>query len=74
MRCNDIGFVKADLKGDGTLELVEDDLRNVFSSTCFPRLLNEDEYFNTLLIGYLGMGETEEGVPCPTQEGTLLAA
>ena len=62
MKCADIGFVKADLKGDGKLELVEDDLRNVFSSTCFPRMLNEDEYFNTLQIGYLGMGETEEGV------------
>ena len=72
MRCNDIGFVKADLKGDGTLELVEDDLRNVFSSTCFPRLLNEDEYFNTLLIGYLGMGETEEGVPAQLRKELFL--
>ena len=72
MRCDDIGFVKADLKGDGTLELVEDDLRNVFSSTCFPRLLNEDEYFNTLLIGYLGMGETEEGVPAQLRKELFL--
>ena len=72
MKCDDIGFVKADLKGDGKLELVEDDLRNVFSSTCFPRLLNEDEYFNTLQIGYLGMGETEEGVPAQLRKELFL--
>ena len=72
MKCADIGFVKADLKGDGKLELVEDDLRNVFSSTCFPRLLNEDEYFNTLQIGYLGMGETEEGVPAQLRKELFL--
>ena len=72
MKCADIGFVKADLKGDGKMELVEDDLRNVFSSTCFPRLLNEDEYFNTLQIGYLGMGETEEGVPAQLRKELFL--
>ena len=72
MKCADIGFVKADLKGDGKLELVEDDLRNVFSSTCFPRLLNEDEYFSTLQIGYLGMGETEEGVPAQLRKELFL--
>ena len=72
MKCADIGFVKADLKGDGKLELVEDDLRNVFSSTCFPWMLNEDEYFNTLQIGYLGMGETEEGVPAQLRKELFL--
>ena len=72
MKCADIGFVKADLKGEGKLELVEDDLRNVFSSTCFPRLLNEDEYFNTLQTGYLGMGETEEGVPAQLRKELFL--
>ena len=72
MKCDDIGFVKADLKGEGKLELVEDDLRNVFSSTCFPRMLNEDEYFNTLQIGYLGMGETEEGVPAQLRKELFL--
>ena len=72
MKCADIGFVKADLKGEGKLELVEDDLRNVFSSTCFPRMLNEDEYFNTLQIGYLGMGETEEGVPAQLRKELFL--
>ena len=72
MKCADFGFVKADLKGDGKLEPVEDDLRNVFSSTCFPRLLNEDEYFNTLQIGYLGMGETEEGVPAQLRKELFL--
>ena len=72
MKCADIGFVKADLKGDGKLELVEDDLRNVFSSTCFPRLLNEDEYFETVRIGYLGMGETEDGVSAQLRKELFL--
>ena len=62
MKCADFGFVKADLKGDGKLEPVEDDLRNVFSSTCFPRLLNEDEYFETVRIGYLSLTTSEDGV------------
>ena len=72
MKCDDIGFVKADLKGEGKLELVEDDLRNVFSSTCFPRLLNEDEYFNTFQTAYKCMDEREEGVPAQLRKELFL--
>eukprot|EP01060_Flectonema_neradi_P014019 TRINITY_DN20733_c0_g1_i1.p1 TRINITY_DN20733_c0_g1~~TRINITY_DN20733_c0_g1_i1.p1 ORF type:complete len:506 (+),score=73.22 TRINITY_DN20733_c0_g1_i1:49-1518(+) len=53
------------------IEFLSDDLPSVFSSTVYPRLLNEDEFFNKMESCYMYFGPHENGLP-PDEKIELL--
>eukprot|EP01060_Flectonema_neradi_P019583 TRINITY_DN2679_c0_g1_i6.p1 TRINITY_DN2679_c0_g1~~TRINITY_DN2679_c0_g1_i6.p1 ORF type:complete len:261 (+),score=58.10 TRINITY_DN2679_c0_g1_i6:26-784(+) len=63
-------MLKSDLD-TADIEFLEDDLPSVFSSTVFPRLKNEDDYWHKMELSYMQLGESENGLPSDVKQRLL---